>query len=113
MARLPLRPVVFWVHLTVGAIAGAVIFVLSLTGMLLGYERQIGALHGRGGPKLAHCPPQERGHCRRVLGHHGAALGVIGTDGGSMSHSLNNHDLRVGVAGASQARAPAVGSHRR
>ncbi|MSO50459.1 MAG: PepSY domain-containing protein [Acidobacteria bacterium] len=38
---LPFRRLVFWLHLTVGVIAGTVIFVLSLTGMLLGYERQI------------------------------------------------------------------------
>lgn len=41
MAHLPLRRIVFWLHLTTGVIAGAIIFVLSLTGMLLGYERQI------------------------------------------------------------------------
>src|SRR5690242_744507 len=35
------RTVIFWTHLIVGAIAGIVVFVMSFTGVLLAYERQI------------------------------------------------------------------------
>lgn len=38
---LPLRKAVFWVHLVVGVAAGIVILVMSATGVLLMYERQI------------------------------------------------------------------------
>jgi uncharacterized iron-regulated membrane protein len=39
--RLSFRKTVFWVHLVVGVSAGIVILVMSATGMLLMYERQI------------------------------------------------------------------------
>ncbi|MGH9752942.1 MAG: PepSY-associated TM helix domain-containing protein [Blastocatellia bacterium] len=35
------RKAIFWLHLTVGAIAGLVILIMSVTGVLLAYERQI------------------------------------------------------------------------
>ena len=35
------RQVVFWLHLTVGALAGMLILVMSVTGVLLAFERQI------------------------------------------------------------------------
>jgi uncharacterized iron-regulated membrane protein len=35
------RSVVFWLHLTMGCVAGLVIFTMSVTGVLLAYERQI------------------------------------------------------------------------
>lgn len=38
---LPLRRLVFWLHLIVGFAAGAVIFVMSVTGVALTYEDQI------------------------------------------------------------------------
>ena len=38
---LPLRKAVFWVHLVVGVATGIVILVMSATGVLLMYERQI------------------------------------------------------------------------
>jgi uncharacterized iron-regulated membrane protein len=38
---LPFRKAVFWVHLVVGVAAGIVILVMSATGMLLMYERQV------------------------------------------------------------------------
>jgi uncharacterized iron-regulated membrane protein len=38
---LPFRKTVFWVHLVVGVTAGIVILVMSATGVLLMYERQI------------------------------------------------------------------------
>ncbi|MGH7364928.1 MAG: PepSY-associated TM helix domain-containing protein [Candidatus Rokuibacteriota bacterium] len=38
---MPLRTVVFWLHLLAGAIAGAVILFMSVTGVLLAFEPQI------------------------------------------------------------------------
>jgi uncharacterized iron-regulated membrane protein len=39
--NMSFRTVLFWMHLTAGATAGLVVFVMSLTGVLLTYERQI------------------------------------------------------------------------
>ena len=36
-----LRPVLFWIHLTAGAVAGIVILIMSVTGVLLTYEKQM------------------------------------------------------------------------
>lgn len=36
-----LRKIVFWLHLSAGVVAGTVIFLMSLTGALLAFERQI------------------------------------------------------------------------
>jgi uncharacterized iron-regulated membrane protein len=36
-----LRKIIFWCHLPVGAIAGTVILIMCVTGVLLGYEKQI------------------------------------------------------------------------
>ena len=36
-----IRKIVFWLHLTAGCLAGAVILIMSVTGVLLAYERQI------------------------------------------------------------------------
>jgi uncharacterized iron-regulated membrane protein len=36
-----LRKIVFWCHLPVGVIAGIIILIMSVTGVLLAYERQI------------------------------------------------------------------------
>jgi uncharacterized iron-regulated membrane protein len=35
------RSIIFWLHLAMGCIAGLVIFAMSITGVLLAYERQI------------------------------------------------------------------------
>src|SRR5277367_1049336 len=35
------RKILFWIHLSVGCAAGAVVFIMSVTGALLAYERQI------------------------------------------------------------------------
>jgi uncharacterized iron-regulated membrane protein len=39
--KLPLRTAVFWTHLAIGLAAGLVILVMSVSGLLLTYERQI------------------------------------------------------------------------
>ena len=38
---MTLRKILFWCHLAAGATAGAVILIMSVTGALLTYERQI------------------------------------------------------------------------
>jgi uncharacterized iron-regulated membrane protein len=42
-----LRKIIFWLHLTAGVVAGAVILVMSATGVLLAFERQIVAFAER------------------------------------------------------------------
>jgi uncharacterized iron-regulated membrane protein len=42
-----LRKIIFWLHLTAGVLAGAVILVMSMTGVLLAFERQIVAFAER------------------------------------------------------------------
>lgn len=56
-----MRRIFFWIHLTMGSIAGAVILLMSVTGVLLMYERQMVAwadrgfqsIQGAGGGRLA------------------------------------------------------------
>jgi len=38
---MKLRPIVFWSHLAIGVLAGLVILMMSVTGVLLTYERQV------------------------------------------------------------------------
>ena len=44
---MKLRKIIFWLHLTAGVAAGAVILVMSVTGVLLAFERQIVAFAER------------------------------------------------------------------
>jgi uncharacterized iron-regulated membrane protein len=44
---MSLRKMLFWIHLAVGCAAGAVILIMSVTGVLLMYERQITAWFDR------------------------------------------------------------------
>ena len=39
--RMKLRKIIFWLHLVGGLIAGAVVLVMSVTGVLLAFERQM------------------------------------------------------------------------
>ncbi len=43
-----MRKVLFWIHLAVGSIAGIVILIMSITGVLLTYEKQVIAWTDRG-----------------------------------------------------------------
>jgi uncharacterized iron-regulated membrane protein len=43
-----MRKVLFWIHLTAGVTAGIVVFIMCVTGVLLGFERQILAWADRG-----------------------------------------------------------------
>jgi uncharacterized iron-regulated membrane protein len=40
-AGMSLRRILFWIHLTTGCLAGAVVLIMSVTGVLLAYQRQI------------------------------------------------------------------------
>ena len=55
------RSVIFWIHLTVGAVAGVVILIMSVTGVALTYEKQVIEWADRGAwtaPPAASVPPQ-------------------------------------------------------
>ncbi len=43
-----LRKIVFWLHLTCGVVAGIVVLIMSATGVILTYERQILAMEDQG-----------------------------------------------------------------
>jgi uncharacterized iron-regulated membrane protein len=43
-----LRKIIFWLHLTAGLIAGSVVLVMSVTGVLLAFERQLTEWADRG-----------------------------------------------------------------
>jgi len=45
---MDIRKILFWLHLVAGCVAGAIVLVMSLTGVLLTYERQILAWSTRG-----------------------------------------------------------------
>jgi len=46
--KLPLRRVIFWLHLAAGLLGGSVVLIMSVTGVLLMYERQITEWADRG-----------------------------------------------------------------
>jgi uncharacterized iron-regulated membrane protein len=52
---MAIRKVVFWLHLTAGVVAGSIVLLMSVTGVLLTYERQILGWADRG--KLRSEPP--------------------------------------------------------
>src|SRR5215213_4966367 len=39
--RLPFRTIIFWCHLATGLVAGSIVMLMSITGVLLMYEQQI------------------------------------------------------------------------
>jgi uncharacterized iron-regulated membrane protein len=51
-----LRTILFWLHLACGVAAGAVIFIMSVTGVLLTYQRQITAWADTRGFHIAPAP---------------------------------------------------------
>jgi uncharacterized iron-regulated membrane protein len=57
---MTLRKVFFWLHLTAGTIAGIVILIMSVTGVLLTYERQIIAWADRGYQSTKSSPEAKR-----------------------------------------------------
>jgi len=44
---MKLRRIVFWMHLTAGLVVGSVVLVMSVTGVLLAFERQLTELAER------------------------------------------------------------------
>lgn len=48
MYSVTIRRILFWCHLTAGCLAGIVIFAMSITGVLLAFERQINTWVDRG-----------------------------------------------------------------
>jgi uncharacterized iron-regulated membrane protein len=57
-----LRKIIFWCHLPVGVIAGVVILIMCVTGVLLSYEKQITAWADTRGYRSA--PPTADVHSR-------------------------------------------------
>ena len=53
-----LRSVLFWLHLTCGVVAGVVILIMSVTGVLLTYQRQITAWADTRGYHIEPGPPR-------------------------------------------------------
>ncbi len=54
------RKVLFWMHLIAGSIAGTIVLVMSVTGLMLTYERQILARADRGAYRAAPAAGQQR-----------------------------------------------------
>src|SRR5215208_4461991 len=50
------RKIIFWCHLPVGVIAGVVILIMCVTGVLLSYEKQITAWADTRGYRAAPAP---------------------------------------------------------
>jgi uncharacterized iron-regulated membrane protein len=59
-ARVTLRPIIFWCHLVSGVIAGIVILIMSATGALLMYERQLNAWSDSAYHSIPPSPTAER-----------------------------------------------------
>src|SRR5262245_9575091 len=51
--RLPLRTLVFWLHLAVAVVVGLVVLLLAGTGLLLAFESQILAFADRAASRVA------------------------------------------------------------
>lgn len=56
-----LRDVIFWCHLAAGACAGVVILIMSVTGVLLAYERQLTRWADTRGYEVARPAPDSKG----------------------------------------------------
>jgi uncharacterized iron-regulated membrane protein len=61
-----LRRVIFWCHLVAGVVSGTIVLVMSVTGVMLTYERQILARAERGAyrsapesPTASRLPPSD------------------------------------------------------
>ena len=57
---MSIRPVLFWTHLIAGVSAGVVILVMSVTGVLLTYEKQMVALAERLPAAAGHKPVEPK-----------------------------------------------------
>lgn len=87
------RKILFWLHLTAGSFAGAIILVMSVTGVLLAYEKQILAWTER---QTAHASQHAAGSVEAMLAASQEPVSVtLRAGGGGMT-----------IAGRGQARAP-------
>ena len=88
-----LRSVLFWLHLACGVVAGVVILIMSVTGVLLTYQRQITAWADTRGYHIEPGAAAAVGRRDRCEGRRGAARsvadgrgGAIGADGAGVAH---------------------------
>ncbi|HYO80678.1 MAG TPA: PepSY-associated TM helix domain-containing protein [Bryobacteraceae bacterium] len=78
-----MRKAIFWVHLACGVVAGAIVLLMSVTGVLLTYERQMLAWSDRG-PYRSPSAPSERPSVEAALADKGLLLNgniVVRADG--------------------------------
>ena len=61
---MQMRKIFFWLHLTAGCVAGAIILLMSFTGVLLTYEKQILAWVERGPVRAEPAPSAQRPETR-------------------------------------------------
>ena len=57
---MTLRRTLFWIHFAAGSVTGIVILLMSITGVLLAYERQITSWANRGDRSAPLVPGQSR-----------------------------------------------------
>jgi uncharacterized iron-regulated membrane protein len=60
------RKILFWIHLSAGTLTGIVIFVMSITGVILSYQRQINAFANRG-YRSSHIAREQRVSTAKLL----------------------------------------------
>ena len=61
------RSVIFWMHLIAGSLAGVIIFIMSVTGALLSFERQVIEVGERDARLVAERPGEVRLSPQRVI----------------------------------------------
>jgi uncharacterized iron-regulated membrane protein len=88
------RKALFWIHLLTGVIAGLVILIMSVTGVLLTYEKQIVSWADRRAASAAETGSAPLGPPLNVE----TLLTAVHTNGGSTLESPSNVTLRSGPA---------------
>jgi uncharacterized iron-regulated membrane protein len=81
-----LRKLLFWTHLTCGVVAGVVILIMSVTGVLLAYQRQITAWYDM---RAYHAGPPAAGAGRLPASALAAAAGTR-PDGGAVTVTVRS-----------------------
>jgi Uncharacterized iron-regulated membrane protein len=61
------RSIIFWMHLIAGALAGVIIFIMSVTGALLSFERQVIEFGERDARLVAEHPGETRLTAQQVI----------------------------------------------
>jgi uncharacterized iron-regulated membrane protein len=80
--KLPFRTAIFWLHLATGIVAGSIVLIMSVTGVLLMYERQIVEWADRGLRPVPPAPGAARLPVETLLGkaaafHPGATVSSL------------------------------------